>query len=135
MWLPCATASSLNPSFAVLEGAGLYGEMPASGIGEPAKSVDLHSIDAIKLASAASNEKLLKSVRGDPLEEELHRLTVEDAKLGRISCPRSVSERGVSHGEFHGISICPRYVIWFTALFSISAQRAVWQVWCQAGTA
>ena len=101
LWLPPVCTR-------VVPGAGLYGLLPTSGTGESVDHGLARPVGELKAVCAKRNEVLLRSLRCDPLEEELHRLTLEDAKLGRISWPRSVAERNVGIDELDGISICPR---------------------------
>ena len=89
-------------------GGGLYGQLPESGVGEATDEGVVRPLQRSASANAKANAKLLLSLGSDSHEEELHRLAVEDAKLGRLSYPKSLSERGVTPHELEGIRICPR---------------------------
>ena len=70
------------------EGAPLYGMLDRSGIG---KQVDCPSVpeveDAMKEHCLQRNKQLLDSLREDTFAAELMKLTLKDAKLGRMSTP------------------------------------------------
>ena len=51
-----------------------------------------------------SNKALLDKLKADDYEDELHRLTVEDAKLGRMSWPVPAEEC-----DLNSIRLCPRF--------------------------
>ena len=72
-------------------GAPLFGRLESCGNGEVKLPAEIGNIDDLHMHCSASNEHLLKLLRNDPWEEELHRLTLEDAALGRMSFPVSVS--------------------------------------------
>ena len=91
-------------------GAPLYGVLPKCGIGPPVvKDASVRPIEALRANCANSNLKVFSVLKADdPLEDEIHRLTLVDATAGRMSWPRSLKKRKVSPDNFEGVSICPR---------------------------
>ena len=86
------------------EGALLYGTLPQAGLGKPKAASITGSIDCLRNDCSRSNEMLLASMVEDPFAEELHKITVEDARLGRMSCPVPVADRDLSE-----VRLCPRF--------------------------
>ena len=74
-------------------GAPLYGILAACGIG-PAKECDeIGVIDELRVHCRESNEQLVKKLRRDPWEQELHKLALEDARIGRMTVPEPLNEQ------------------------------------------
>ncbi len=87
----------------VAVGADLYGWLPMSTIGRARKAVMVGSIEEVRSDCAHSNSELVKKLKPDDFQDELHRLTTEDAKLGRMSWPREADL-----GELESKRLCPR---------------------------
>ena len=76
-------------------GAPLYGQLETCGNGPVKDSIAIGEIDELKANCSESNVQLIKKLRNDPWEQELHNLALEDAKLGRMTWPEPVSEEQI----------------------------------------
>ena len=65
----------------------LYGLLPASGNGEAKERVHVGCEDLLKQDCKRNKVELIRTLKSDVFEEELHQLTCEDAKLGRMTQP------------------------------------------------
>ena len=70
-----------------LPGASLFGTLDCAGIGEACVTNGLCPGDEIKAMNARHNKGLFAKLGDDPLSGELLRLTLEEAKLGRMTTP------------------------------------------------
>ena len=71
----------------VVAGAELYGEMYSAGLQPTTGFEPKCSIEQVRQNIASSNNHLLGKLKPDEWEKELHRLTEDDAALGRMSKP------------------------------------------------
>lgn len=86
------------------DGAPLFGPLPAGGLGEPKKDTEIGDLEALWQNRAASNKQLLSKLKEDPFAAELHRLTTEDARLGRMTWPKPVEDCDISR-----LRLSPRF--------------------------
>ena len=87
-------------------GAPLYGLLEVCGNG-PAKDVtQVTSLETLYEGCQESNEALLNSLRAEPYEKELHELTLEDARLGRMTYPIAADRVDCSRTKLH-----PRFAV------------------------
>ena len=79
----------------------MYGQLPICGNGELKEYMQIGSEASLKQDSSKTNQTLLASMGDDEFETELHRLKMEDARLGRITTPVPVSECYLSETKLH----------------------------------
>ncbi len=84
----------------------LYGELPATGVGEAKPVEKLPVWDALYGNCVESNTELLNSLRTDENEAALHALAVEDARLGRMSTPLPARDMDLSEAR-----LVPRFSV------------------------
>ena len=65
----------------------LYGLLPASGNGEANECVHVGCEDLLKQDCKRNHDELIRTLKSDVFEKELHWLTCEDARLGRMTQP------------------------------------------------
>ena len=88
-------------------GADFMGLLPVSGREMPRRGTGTCADpDNLKKDCGRSNRVLLAKLKADEHEDELQRLTEEDAKLGRMSWPRPASEC-----DLESIRLCPRFAV------------------------
>ena len=87
-------------------GAELYGKLSRGGAENAAGVLPEHSIQALWAANVTSNAHLLSKLKADIWEDEIHRLTLEDAQKGRMSFPVKAAQVQ-EIDQFH---FSPRYV-------------------------
>ena len=63
-------------------------------------------IDEHRAARRCRNEGVVKNLREDTLSEDLHMMTVEDAKLGRMTMPRKLKQSDIDE-----YSLSPRFIL------------------------
>ena len=85
--------------------------MPIAGIAAATGFVPIFDEEQIRRNVGTGNERLLAKLKQDVWEEELHKLTLEDARLGRMTWPvdAELSKLASQH-------VCPRPVALFLAL-------------------
>ena len=86
------------------EGADLYGAMPKSSIGAKKPAIVTGDIDALAADRASSNARLQERLKEDPFADELHRLTLEDANMGKMSKPVPAEQCNLN-----SLRLCPRF--------------------------
>ena len=88
-------------------GADFMGLLPVSGREMPRRGTGTCADpDNLKKDCGRSNRVLLAKLKADEHEDELQRLTEEDAKLGRMSWPRPAAEC-----DLESIRLCPRFAV------------------------
>jgi hypothetical protein len=84
-------------------GAALLGELPISGVGSPvAEGCDLvPDLAALERSCAASNAALVAELRLDVHADELMRITLDDAAMGRMTTPIPIEQCDTSRMLLH----------------------------------
>ena len=83
------------------QGAPLYGHLDRCGNGAAKHRTDIGVVSELRESCEESNLQLIKKLRNDPWEHELHRLALEDAELGRMTTPVPLSVEHVSEIKLH----------------------------------
>jgi hypothetical protein len=76
----------------VASGADLYGDLPASGVGDQIHEQDWVDLSELFSESSQDHGALFASLKEDKNAKALHELTLRDAELGRMTFPRKASE-------------------------------------------
>ena len=82
-------------------GAPLYGRLQSCGIGSNKVLGDIGDVAELQENCAESNEQLIKQLKNDRFENQLHALTLEDASLGRMSYPMPFSKEHMGTVRLH----------------------------------
>jgi len=70
----------------------VYGQLQICGNGQLKEYVQVGSAESLRQDCKESNQALLASMKEDEFAAELHKLTMEDAKLGRMTFPVPANE-------------------------------------------
>ena len=87
-------------------GAGIVKRLPCSGNGKPLEGVRECDVSSLLEKRAATNAQILSKLRADVHAEDLLKMTIADAELGRMSWPRPISE-----ADMHLANMSPRFCI------------------------
>ena len=87
-------------------GAQLLGKLPCSGIGEPFEYPEHSSTDDLMQHRCEKNQEILASLREDKHSQQLHELTMNDAKLYRMSQPILAANSDLRH-----VVLTPRFSV------------------------
>ena len=82
----------------------MIGELECSGVGTPIECDQVKSVEELEASCARSNAELLSELREDEVSSELLRITVEDAKMGRMSEPELLEKSSTE-----GLLLNPRF--------------------------
>ena len=77
------------------KGVPFFGQLETCGNGPLKECADIGEIDELWATCKESIVQLVKKFRSDPWEQELHKLVLEDARLGWMTAPMPITKEQI----------------------------------------